>query len=105
MSLGPAVVNFADVAERINAAVVNIDSMSKVSDLRDLQRYFRRGDGNADGRDFDQPRQGAGSGLIIDRDGYILTNHHVIDGGAADHRDARGRPRVSRAGRRNGPGD
>jgi len=79
LSLGPAVVNFADVAERINAAVVNVDSMSKWSDLRDLQRYFRRGDGNTDGHDFDQPRQGAGSGLIIDRDGYILTNHHVID--------------------------
>ena len=25
------------------------------------------------------PRQGAGSGSIIDRDGHILTNHHVIE--------------------------
>jgi S1-C subfamily serine protease len=25
------------------------------------------------------PRQGAGSGSIIDRNGYILTNHHVIE--------------------------
>jgi S1-C subfamily serine protease len=33
-------------------------------------------------RDFffnDVPRQGAGSGSIIDRRGYILTNHHVIE--------------------------
>ena len=44
LSLGPAVVNFADVAERINAAVVNIDSMSKGGDQREPQRYFRRGD-------------------------------------------------------------
>jgi S1-C subfamily serine protease len=33
-------------------------------------------------RDFffnDVPRQGAGSGSIIDRRGYVLTNHHVIE--------------------------
>jgi serine protease Do len=78
----PAVVNFADVAERINAAVVNIDSTSKATDSRDPQRYFRRGDGPIEGpgpRDFETPRQGAGSGFLIDRDGYILTNHHVIN--------------------------
>jgi Do/DeqQ family serine protease len=77
----PAVVNFADVAERINAAVVNIDSTSKATDSRDPQRYFRRGDGPIEGpgpRDLETPRQGAGSGFLIDRDGYILTNHHVI---------------------------
>jgi serine protease Do len=76
-----AVVNFADVAERINAAVVNIDATSKTADLRDPQRYFRRGDGPTEGpgpRDLETPRQGSGSGFLIDRDGYILTNHHVI---------------------------
>jgi serine protease Do len=77
----PAVVNFADVAERINAAVVNIDSTSKQTDARDPQRYFRRGDSPLEGpgpRDFETPRQGAGSGILIDRNGYILTNHHMI---------------------------
>jgi serine protease Do len=43
----------------------------------------RRGDGPADWpRDPDAPRQGSGSGFLIDREGLILTNHHVID--AAD---------------------
>ena len=66
-------VNFADVAERINPAVVNIDATSKTS------RERRRGDDLDPGRD-EGPRQGSGSGFLIDREGYILTNHHVIAG-------------------------
>ena len=67
-------VNFADVAERINPAVVNIDATSKTS------RERRRGEDLDPGRELDGPRQGSGSGFLIDREGYILTNHHVIAG-------------------------
>jgi serine protease Do len=73
----PGVVNFADVAERINAAVVNVEATSKTS--REIRP--RRGDElDPPGRDFDGPRQGSGSGFVIDREGYILTNEHVIQG-------------------------
>ena len=79
----PTVVNFADVAERINAAVVNIDATSKTAGTRDPQRYFRGGtDGPLEGpgpRDSETPRQGSGSGFLIDADGFILTNNHVIE--------------------------
>ena len=75
VSVGGGAANFADVAERVNAAVVNIDATSKGSALRDPQRFFRRGPGD---RNFDSPG-GSGSGFIIDRAGYILTNYHVIE--------------------------
>ena len=74
----PAVVNFADVAERINAAVVNIEAASKTPFGREPSRFSRP---DSDGqRDLEAPRQGAGSGFIVDREGYLLTNHHVIEG-------------------------
>ena len=73
---GSGAVNFADVAERINAAVVNIDAASRAG--RDTRR--RGGDDSIDGpRGFELPHQGSGSGFIIDAQGFILTNFHVIE--------------------------
>jgi serine protease Do len=79
---GGALVNFADVAERLNASVVNVDATSRVPNL-EQQRYLRRGDGPSDGplprrEPPDTPRQGSATGFVIDADGFILTNHHVI---------------------------
>ena len=78
-------ISFADVVERINAAVVNIDATARGQEGR--RRRGRPTAPDPDGPfDFgprgerDGPRRGAGSGFVIDADGSILTNHHVIDG-------------------------
>ena len=80
----PAVASFADVAERLNPAVVNIDATFRGTNrsrrqlpapLPDSPEPFDRLPG---GGDRDAPRRGAGTGFLIDAAGYILTNHHVI---------------------------
>jgi serine protease Do len=65
-------IDFAEVASRMNAAVVNVDASSRGG------TRGRRGD--LDEPQREGPRQGAGSGFVIDSDGHILTNFHVIDG-------------------------
>jgi len=51
-----------------------VDTASRGAD--DRARFSRR----FPSEDPGTPREGSGSGFIIDASGYILTNHHVIDG-------------------------
>lgn len=83
-ALPSATTSFADVAERLNPAVVNIDATSRGNrprrrfgmQLPDSPDLFD----NPQNREREGPRRGAGTGFIIDGSGLILTNHHVIDG-------------------------
>ena len=84
VSTSPEGASFADIAERLNPAVVNIDATSRgdarfrprPAPLPGAPEPFER----PQQRERDGPRQGAGTGFIIDAGGFILTNHHVIDG-------------------------
>jgi serine protease Do len=87
---GP-LVNFADVVARVNPAVVNVDATSKSRGRRGHARPNNNDDDDGPDsfdapfdsvqpkRDSDPARRGEGTGFIIDADGSILTNHHVID--------------------------
>jgi serine protease Do len=77
-------INFADIAARLNPAVVNIDATARG---RRTGRLMEDGGRRRPDEPFDQnrrgadlPRRGTGTGFLIDADGNILTNHHVIEG-------------------------
>jgi serine protease Do len=89
--LQPVMPSFADVAERVAPAVVNVTVVSEKAGRTSLQSHPNLPEDGPMGdlfkRFFEQPGmsmphkvQGAGSGFLIDPEGHVVTNYHVIDG-------------------------
>ena len=78
---------FVEVSKVVTPTVVSITVLSKPEaksgQMDEFFHFFNpeNGDGNA------EPSQGSGSGVIINPEGYILTNNHVVGDAQEGHVD------------------
>ncbi len=80
--LEPSVVNITvDIAPPPKSAAQGQAPDDNSDDVPEFFRKFFGPDGSGSGQDVPETpkRQASGSGFIVDKNGYIVTNHHVVE--------------------------
>ena len=80
--------SFSDLAGKAGAAVVNVSTVKTVETSKRLREFFSPFQDHPyfdeffdkfyEGQPRQEKRNALGSGFIISKDGYIVTNHHVV---------------------------
>jgi len=93
VSLAASLPNFTELVEQVGPSVVNISTTQKVTRRHNLPpgmeipelpedspwgELFKKFFGDEGGTPEDFNTQSLGSGFIIDKSGYIITNNHVV---------------------------
>ncbi len=69
--------SYADVIQPVQKAVVSVYSSKIVRERIQVPEFFRQLYGQLPERESRQ--EGLGSGVVVSQNGYILTNHHVVE--------------------------